>query len=107
MFAFDIVITITITVIFIIIVIISIILLQAWLEDRFRQVQRLTCSRIQVGFQIDPRHFWKLQNVTTVTSVTLVKGWIVDISVCTTAQVPALWRPGEGGGMAVPRVSDG
>ena len=34
-----------------------IILLQAWLEDRFRQVQRLTCSRVQVGFQIDPRHF--------------------------------------------------
>ena len=26
---------------------------------------------------------------------------------CTTAQVPALWRPAEGGGVAVPGVSDG
>ena len=32
-------------------------LVQAWLEDRFRQVQRLTCSRVQVGFQIDHKHF--------------------------------------------------
>ena len=48
-------ITITIIIIIIIIAIIIIILYQAWLEDRFRQVQRLTCSRVQV--QIDHKHF--------------------------------------------------